>query len=193
MQIRKTGLEKTSGVRLTFCEGGVQASVETVLSDWEARGSLARQFWQSVQQCPGPVFWEHPAWRADALSRLYECVLLPAPALLRMTADRATFAEHFTGNSIAAFASLGGDAFLLAPKPMAEKSDFIDLYRFASAAPEDVQLDLLCALAPRVRQQLASGQPRWLSTSGLGVGWLHVRIDSRPKYYQYGPYRTRSA
>ena len=33
-------------------------------------------------------------------------------------------------------------------------------------------------------------RPTWLSTSGLGVSWLHVRLDSRPKYYQYEPYRV---
>ena len=29
----------------------------------------------------------------------------------------------------------------------------------------------------------------WLSTSGLGVAWLHLRLDHEPKYYQYAPYR----
>jgi len=29
----------------------------------------------------------------------------------------------------------------------------------------------------------------WLSTAGAGVPWLHVRLDDRPKYYHYGPYR----
>ena len=28
----------------------------------------------------------------------------------------------------------------------------------------------------------------WLSTSGLGVKWVHVRIDSSPKYYNWEPY-----
>ena len=32
-------------------------------------------------------------------------------------------------------------------------------------------------------------QPIWLSTAGMGVPWLHVRLDSRPKYYAFGPYR----
>jgi hypothetical protein len=31
--------------------------------------------------------------------------------------------------------------------------------------------------------------PIWLSTAGDGIAWLHVRLDSRPKYYSYGPYR----
>jgi hypothetical protein len=35
----------------------------------------------------------------------------------------------------------------------------------------------------------ADGSPRWLSTSGLGISYLHVRIDSRPKYYSFDEYR----
>jgi hypothetical protein len=36
-------------------------------------------------------------------------------------------------------------------------------------------------------------EPRWLSTSGLGVFWLHVRLDQRPKYYAHTPYRREEA
>ena len=32
-------------------------------------------------------------------------------------------------------------------------------------------------------------RPIWLSTAGHGVAWLHVRLDSRPKYYLHAPYR----
>mmetsp|Transcript_9405 Transcript_9405/g.21189 ORF Transcript_9405/g.21189 Transcript_9405/m.21189 type:complete len:541 (+) Transcript_9405:444-2066(+) len=31
----------------------------------------------------------------------------------------------------------------------------------------------------------AAADPVWLSTSGMGVPWLHVRLDSSPKYYTY--------
>ena len=33
-------------------------------------------------------------------------------------------------------------------------------------------------------------RPVWLSTAGGGVAWLHVRLDSRPKYYSHAPYRN---
>lgn len=29
----------------------------------------------------------------------------------------------------------------------------------------------------------------WLSTSGLGVHWLHIRLDQKPKYYNYVKYK----
>ena len=28
----------------------------------------------------------------------------------------------------------------------------------------------------------------WLSTSGLGVPWVHIRLDTSPKYYTWEPY-----
>ena len=35
-------------------------------------------------------------------------------------------------------------------------------------------------------------RPLWLSTAGGGVAWLHVRLDSRPKYYGHTPYARES-
>lgn len=32
-------------------------------------------------------------------------------------------------------------------------------------------------------------RPVWLSTAGMGVSWLHVRLDARPKYYGFAAYR----
>jgi len=31
----------------------------------------------------------------------------------------------------------------------------------------------------------------WVSTSGLGVSWLHVRFDTFPKYYNWHEYKAR--
>jgi len=36
---------------------------------------------------------------------------------------------------------------------------------------------------------LQGGKTFWVSTSGLGVAWLHVRVDSKPKYYSHEAYR----
>jgi hypothetical protein len=38
----------------------------------------------------------------------------------------------------------------------------------------------------------ANGATRWLSTSGLGISYLHVRIDKRPKYYSHQEYLTET-
>jgi hypothetical protein len=38
-------------------------------------------------------------------------------------------------------------------------------------------------------EQELDDRPLWVSTSGLGVSWLHLRFDRRPKYYTHAPYR----
>jgi hypothetical protein len=35
---------------------------------------------------------------------------------------------------------------------------------------------------------VSTSAPVWLSTSGDGVAYLHVRVDARPNYYQYRPF-----
>ena len=39
----------------------------------------------------------------------------------------------------------------------------------------------------RVKEQ--GDKKVWMSTAGTGVYWLHLRMDSVPKYYSYQPYR----
>ncbi len=29
----------------------------------------------------------------------------------------------------------------------------------------------------------------WMSTCRIGIYWLHLRLDTKPKYYTYTPYR----
>ena len=54
------------------------------------------------------------------------------------------------------------------------------------------QIDQFWKLVGMRMQQAVSNEPVWLSTAGLGVSWLHLRIDSRPKYYRYVPYKSPS-
>ena len=39
-------------------------------------------------------------------------------------------------------------------------------------------------------RNLNEREKMWCSTSGLGVPWLHVRFDSRPKYYHFAEYKS---
>ena len=54
------------------------------------------------------------------------------------------------------------------------------------------RLAALLELSPReIEKRLAASRDRfWISTAGLGVPWVHVRLDRRPKYYQYDRYRA---
>jgi hypothetical protein len=59
---------------------------------------------------------------------------------------------------------------------------------FIRDAPEAQKHELWQAVGAAMAARL-DARPVWLSTAGMGVSWLHIRLDSRPKYYGFAPYR----
>jgi hypothetical protein len=136
-------------------------------------------------------FWEFPPLSVDRWSEPFEFVVSEAPTLGRVTAEASAFQQHLARagpDGIAEFANLCGDAWLLAPEPRAAEGHYAHLGAFVRGAPLAQRHALLARLGQAVLGRV-SDRPLWLSTSGLGVYWLHVRLDSWPKYYQYGPYK----
>lgn len=117
----------------------------------------------------------------------FECVVLDAPQLARVPADARAFAAHLT-RPVNTFDSLGGDATLIAPSATGVYPHFAAFLRSAPAAQVDA---LFAAVGEAIAGWPRPGKP-WLSTAGAGVPWLHVRLDSRPKYYRHAPYRALS-
>ena len=75
------------------------------------------------------------------------------------------------------------------PCPGEPLSAYSQISTFARYAPEYQQHALWSMVGTALYRRL-SNEPVWLSTSGLGVYWLHIRLDARPKYYTHEPYRT---
>lgn len=125
------------------------------------------------------------------LTRPFECVFIDS-AVLEETADIQPFAERFqanTGDNEIVFQNLGKDATLIVPVPLVEHSVYRHLASFSRNAPEHQQQSFWKRVAIVMLQQL-NDSPIWLNTAGAGVSWLHVRLDSRPKYYHFADYRT---
>jgi len=149
-----------------------------------------REFWIArLRELPFEAFaWECPPVKTATASRDFECVFVSSPALARTRHDPDAFAEHFrSGAAVAIFDNLGSDAVLVAPAPQQAGGNFAHLAAFTATAASERQHALWVgvgrALAPRI-----GARSLWLSTAGLGVAWLHVRLDSRPKYYRHRPY-----
>ena len=133
-------------------------------------------------------FWEHPPLCKNNIDSNAEFVLLDSPALARIGPDPEPFKSHFiSDNDIVSFRSLGGDALLIAPRPSEPLTACAHLAAFLRDAPRAHVQQLWHETAKAVRESL-SDRNLWLSTSGLGVAWLHMRLDSYPKYYQHAPY-----
>jgi hypothetical protein len=141
-------------------------------------------------------FWETPpVTAATAAEKPFEMVTLPAPQL-NVHADPGPFDEYFStceGRAATAFASLGRDAMLVAPCPLAgvdSAATYASLSHFLRRAPAE-QVQAFWVEVGKVMQSRLETQrdhPTWLSTEGSGVNYLHVRLDSRPKYYHHTVY-----
>jgi hypothetical protein len=77
---------------------------------------------------------------------------------------------------------------LIAPSPVEASQGYAHLAAFLQQAPASQVRALWHNVGQTVRKSLTDS-PIWLSTSGLGVAWLHIRLDSSPKYYQHQPYK----
>ena len=179
-------------LRLVATRDGSPLAVDEVLGAWAAGGAWYGEELAAVEM---PAFhWEHLPWTPAALGRPYECVTIDSPALAREVPDPADFAAPLAAadGSVATFPNLGHDARLVVPTEQTHRSAYRDLASFVRDAPAEQRADLWRANAEAVRERLGA-RPLWLSTAGLGVPWLHVRLDDRPKYVRHGPYRRAPA
>jgi hypothetical protein len=134
---------------------------------------------------------------------LFEFVLMDAPQLLSMSPQPNAFDEHPPeGQSLVrSFKNLGRDATLVSPCFLSGSAleEYIHIASFCRMKGTEARrqaLQLWSLSAAELERSLRAAAPEtrfWLSTSGTGIGWLHVRIDSQPKYYTYQPYRHKSS
>jgi len=178
--------------RYRALRAGVALSHEDFVGRLDEDPDLRAQLTQVIRDCPfDAVFWECAPVGAANRQDAFEFVLVDAPALARVAPRPEPFAAHFDGAaSVAVFPSLGRDAVLVAPAPAGPAGAYPHLSAFLRRAPVEQVDRLWCVVASAVRDWWDDGaSPMWLSTSGLGVHWLHIRLDSRPKYYTWAAYR----
>jgi hypothetical protein len=148
------------------------------------------------------VFWETVPISYSKLSSPFEFVVLDAPPLAQKRADPTAFAmqfQAFSSQSVISFVNLGNDAVLVVPCPTKVSSQgnlqhYTHLASFLREANEPQRIDLWGKIGEAMYERLKAQPqtPIWLSTSGLGVSWLHIRIDNTPKYYNYESYKDWS-
>ena len=161
-----------------------------LLSMSKGTGPVMDVFLQALRECPFRAFFlETPGvCGASASDTPFQMVLLDAPELVGVVPDKTVFREHFrNSNEIARFLNLGGDAMLFVPSTV-----YPDMASFSRDAPVALQRALWSRVATFVRKEcfrVDPLKPFWISTSGLGVHWLHVRVDTVPKYIRWKRWR----
>ena len=142
-----------------------------------------------VAAIPLPAFfWELPPVNKHSIENPFAFVAIKSDLLAGIQGDVNSFRDKITGHqSVFCFKNLGGDATLVVPCPE-ETKQYPHLAAFSrTASPQ--QADLFWKVVAESIESLIDKQPVWISTAGLGVPWLHLRIDSKPKYYRYSAFR----
>jgi hypothetical protein len=179
------------GEAISIGADGRPMSIGDVIARWRSDDDFRDAFIRALAGTGFPAFfWEMPPVARDSLSNAFECAVIRGDALARMQAGEFDFAEHLneTNEEVAAFPNLGGDAMLIVPRRISDADCYGHIASFLRTAPQEQQHALFQRLAFETEKMLAAGRRFWISTSGLGVPWVHVRLDSYPKYYQYRRY-----
>ncbi|MCI5082094.1 MAG: hypothetical protein MRY78_10385 [Saprospiraceae bacterium] len=187
----KTALGTTTALTYHCHENGQAVSIDYFWSTLQTDATLMQAFRACLQSIPFPAyFWETPPATLALLSQNMEFTVLPSSYLAQAQPNFSAFAEHFESDDDAlakVFPNLGGDALLVVPRKGPQ--DYPHLSTFVQTS-SDKAFSFFWRLAANTFLAAIPEGPRWLSTSGLGVPWLHLRIDQRPKYYHYRPYKV---
>lgn len=171
-----------------------------LLSDSGSGGASFRHFLTStLRSSPhNAFFWETPPLSLATMgSTTFGFITLPAPHLSSVEPDTSSFSAQLgscAGMPVArSFRNLGGDALLVSPCAATgvALSSYTHLAAFIRSAPA-AQIDALwLTLGQALGSELSTrgASPSWVSTEGSGVSWLHIRIDSKPKYFHHKPFR----
>jgi hypothetical protein len=162
-----------------------------IILSWETNAAFADFFSELLSKSSFSAFrWELPGLYRGNVDSAADFVLVDYPRLNRAMRQSA-FAEYFDGQSdTVRFMNLSGDTELVVPCPANSRCDYSHLASFVRTASEQ-QIQDLWRLVGKTMSEKLGERPVWLSTAGMGVPWLHVRIATKPKYYAYDPYKVK--
>lgn len=187
----KQVIEGSNGLHYRLYRKDQQLRYAGFLTSLKEQKAFRSFFIELLQEIPFHTYqWETPPVSSNTKEQPFEFVVTNNPGI-DLPPDPGPFRQYFGEDPIAVFDNLGGDAKLVAPQPHSQTQDYnySHIGVFSRQAPPDQQQALWKRVGEAVEARL-SERPLWLNTAGGGVAWLHVRLDSRPKYYRYKPYRN---
>ena len=157
---------------------------KTFLEELQHKSKISEEFFTKLKSSAFQTyFFETPSITGGSLDKKdFEFVLVSAPALHDVTADISAFSEYFDcdphDKTVTSFLNLGGDARLVVPCPedSVEHQHYSSLAPFMRGADHDQVLEFWSQSASIALDQARNSQEKlWMSTSGTGVYWLHLR------------------
>lgn len=173
--------------------------IEGISSLQRSTSEVYKKFVCILKNCPFDAYFLEfpPISNKSMFTTSFEFVLIESEKLSKIKTDASAFQEYFDDElmnvNVVTFRNLGGDATLVVPCP--NESVISEVYssisKFVRGAPSGDIADLFSILSRQLIRLLDTHPNKrwWLSTSGLDVPYLHLRICETPKYYNYEPYK----
>jgi len=147
------------------------------------------------------VFFECPCVNSETLNSPFEFVLIRTEHFKNSNVEKAAFLNHFRkpeniNNGLEAiyFDNLGKDGVMIVPKGTnGEEHKYYSNLMGLMRKGHRQERDDFWKLAGEQAIEIVHSKPMknmWMSTSGLGVDWTHLRLCEKPKYYNYSTYKT---
>ncbi len=175
-------------------ENGRVLTFKEVIHYWQENEAF-RAFYTNTLNESGfaAYFWEHPPITTATINRAYEFVLVKSNSLDGIQANGRPFQQKLASSNpnktVVTFENLRKDAMMVLPKRINPSTDCAHLGAFLQTTAQE-QLHELWQVTGKAIKERLSNDLMWISTHGLGVIWLHIRLDSYPKYYHYDRYRN---
>lgn len=188
----KTTSLSPHGRQVHILKDAVQLPFARIIEGWRYSPAF-RSFYTETLLAHGGngCFWEHPRLNKSTVDQAYECVITQTDTFSGRTANFRPFAREMRpGERIGSFPNLSGEALLVVPNQSDEIScNGRDLISFLRTAPEKLMHEFWARVGQETAAAIDAGSPfQFLSTHGLGVLWLHVRLEERGKYYSFKAY-----
>ena len=158
---------------------------KTFLEELQQKSKISEEFFAKLKSSDFQAyFFETPSiTRASLEKKNFEFVLVSAPVLQNIKADVSAFSDYFDCDShektVTSFLNLGGDARLVVPCPEQSVGDhqhYSSLAPFMRGADPDQVIEFWSQSAKLALDQVRDSQEKlWISTSGTGIYWLHLR------------------
>lgn len=134
------------------------------------------------------IFWECPN-KFDEIAQFH---ITPTNSFANIRASYLPFQQYIENafekeETVAVFPNLSKDSILIAPTDIT--ASYKDLLSFIRLATDREKAELWYNVAKNVLFRLNKGYNCYVSTHGLGVYWLHIRLDTSPKYYVHNAYK----
>jgi len=178
-------------VRFKLKKGEQYLNFKEVFELWSTNSEFVEFYKNKLIQFDYQAFyWEHPALTEEFLERRYECILQRSKKLENLPVNENAFKNFiYKQEQVVDIMNLGKNARLVIPTKKTDKEIYNHFGKFIRQASREQIIEVFRRLGEKITEEIEKQELIWLNTAGLGVIWVHIRMDTKPKYYKTKKYK----